>query len=217
MQWSFDGGTWTDYTETDQPIFTDVSQALKVQLQVYDDSFADNGETFTLEATYYDYPAIYDSGLGTIYDDDATNGDPSSGSLIIDSIVINEKSTYGVHTLENTTAASLTITDLNVSDGDGAGGLSTTGIGGTTVEYYDGAGWVIFDGTPVTIDANAKLFVRISIVPEQDSELDTSEKYRLFAEQDTGEIVAGLGTIMDDGTGGRLSGDNYRWYTRHEH
>jgi len=70
---------------------------------------------------------------------------------------------------------------------------------------------VLYTSGTVNLDANGELLVRVAIDPEQEAMLDSPETFRLIATNVNGiesAFDAGIGTILDDGTGDYFADDN---------
>ena len=206
LRWKIDSGSWSDYDETSLPTITS-SNTLYVSVKVEDDSIADSGETFRLNASYASFPAINADGLATITDTDPASSDTVS-IVSSNNVEYNEASDWAVFTI--TAVGSPTITEFSVADGDGGQiNPSTSGLSGGTVQYYDTASstWKTLGDGGITLANNEQLFVRVAINAEQDDWVDNNETFRLISTLDTGEISVGVGTIKDDGTGTIFTGN----------
>ncbi len=219
----WNGAAWASYAGG-STIALDGGGDVLVRVAVVNDGIADDGETFTLQASNTGGIAgtgtatIKDDGTGTLYPDlaptnsttpatdnvSAKDNDTGAG-LAIQNISVNEGSSHAVFTV--TGAVNAQINDIIIADGDAAGGNLTNGLSDNDVEYWDGASWLVFNNTtPINIDGTGTLLLRISITDEQDTFADDAEQFRLTVTPASGVGVVGTGTIKDDGTSVKYPG-----------
>ena len=219
----WNGVAWASYAGG-STIALDGGGDVLVRVAVVNDGIADDGETFTLQASNTGGIAgtgtatIKDDGTGTLYPDlaptnsttpatdnvSAKDNDTGAG-LAIQNISVNEGSSHAVFTV--TGAVNAQINDIIIADGDAAGGNLTNGLSDNDVEYWDGASWLVFNNTtPINIDGTGTLLLRISITDEQDTFADDAEQFRLTVTPASGVGVVGTGTIKDDGTSVKYPG-----------
>ena len=219
----WNGAAWASYAGG-STIALDGGGDVLVRVAVVNDGIADDGETFTLQASNTGGIAgtgtatIKDDGTGTLYPDlaptnsttpatdnvSAKDNDTGAG-LAIQNISVNEGSSHAVFTV--TGAVNAQINDITIADGDAAGGNLTNGLPDNDVEYWDGASWLVFNNTtPINIDGTGTLLLRISITDEQDTFADDAEQFRLTVTPASGVGVVGTGTIKDDGTSVKYPG-----------
>lgn len=127
--------------------------------------------------------------------------------LSVSTVTVNEGSPYAVFTVTGTPGQA---TYLSLDN------EQTTGL--ERLEYHDpnstdanANGWVLYTSGTVNLDANGELLVRVAIDPEQEAMLDSPETFRLIATNVNGiesAFDAGIGTILDDGTGDYFADDN---------
>ncbi|MAH86986.1 MAG: hypothetical protein CMF26_00035 [Kiloniella sp.] len=219
----WNGAAWASYAGG-STVALDGGGDVLVRVAVVNDGIADDGETFTLQASNTGGIAgtgtatIKDDGTGTLYPDlaptnsttpatdnvSAKDNDTGAG-LAIQNISVNEGSSHAVFTV--TGAVNAQINDITIADGDAAGGNLTNGLSDNDVEYWDGASWLVFNNTtPINIDGTGTLLLRISITDEQDTFADDAEQFRLTVTPASGVGVVGTGTIKDDGTSVKYPG-----------
>ena len=219
----WNGAAWASYAGG-STVALDGGGDVLVRVAVVNDGIADDGETFTLQASNTGGIAgtgtatIKDDGTGTLYPDlaptnsttpatdnvSAKDNDTGAG-LAIQNISVNEGSSHAVFTV--TGAVNAQINDIIIADGDAAGGNLTNGLSDNDVEYWDGASWLVFNNTtPINIDGTGTLLLRISITDEQDTFADDAEQFRLTVTPASGVGVVGTGTIKDDGTSVKYPG-----------
>ena len=178
-------GSGTTYTATFTP--TAIRGAVSVASGQFSDA-ADNVNADGLDA---------DNRVALTYDP----------TLDIANIAVNEGSPYAVFTVSGLAGQRAT--------------LSLTGHSGdtatlTALQYYDpsanagAGGWVDYiAGDVVSLGGSGSLLVRVALSPEQEATADGPETFRLMATNTSKTAsTGGLGTIMDDGTGGYFAADN---------
>lgn len=155
-----------------------------------------------------------DSSCTTIFPDAPATGQPNtpvSGTLEITSVIVNEASDYSINRIcaqdseGNPIAAfsGLPVEGL-VTSVDPDDPQAVDGITDFDLQFWDGLDWQPYDtNTPPVLDATGCLYVRTSIVEEQDEPVDNNEIYQLIIPA----VATGSVTIVDDGTAEIFTGE----------
>ena len=188
------------------------SLLVRVAISPEQETTLDTGETFKLVATTTG-GTVSTGGTGTINDDGtgsiflATNntatpnvsGDPGypvtlddDRVMAVTNVTVNEGSPYAVFTVTGAASQKALLSITNIT---------TTGL--ATIQYFDGAAWQPYTGgNYVPLLGGGSLLVRVAILPEQETALDTGETFKLVATSTGGTAsTGGTGSIYDDGTG----------------
>jgi hypothetical protein len=222
------GSTWTNYTA--DSFVQMASTTLLVRTTIFNDTFADDDETFTLTATNTGTSSaigtatIKDDGTGILFggtnitgtaDAPGVSGAPTGPlnndqTLVIGAISVNEGSSHAVFTI--TGGANKQVTNLVLSSSGVApaasGGVDYGASSGDSLEYWNAPAnlWVGYTGGNVTLDSSGRLFVRTAI--NNDSSLDNNETFSLAATNSLGTVTTVIATIKDDGSGTLFTSGN---------
>jgi alpha-tubulin suppressor-like RCC1 family protein len=219
----YNGTAWVSYTANSFAAIPNASTTLLVRTSITNDNILDDGETFRLIAaneagvTAIGIATIKDDGTGNLFSiaNNTGNTDSPTGvgdlpasidndqnrPLSINSIAVNERSSYSVFTVSgaaNQVISSLALIAGTSNSATGSGTDYGTGTG-TGLEYWNGTTWTSYSTGSISIDATGVLLVRTPIV--NDSTVDNNETFRLSAEAANGQTATGTATIKDDGTG----------------
>jgi len=146
------------------------------------------------------------SGTGNILDNDVP-------TLTVSNVTLNEGSPWAVFTVTGA-AGQAVFLSLSGASGDSpteiAGGAAD--LGSTpALQFFDGTTWQTYNANnpPLIAEGQTTLLVRVDISNERDTALDGPETFTLVA-TNSGDTpsTGGLGTIVDDGTGGYFADDN---------
>jgi len=222
------GSTWQIYT-AGSTVALDANGELLVRTVILNDSTADNGETFRLQATNTGMTSV--SGTAIIKDDgtgdvfayigtaSATPLKPTDAgypvldddrALTVSSVTVNEGSPYAVFTVTGNSGQTVSLSVTN-ADGSPAGEAN---LGGSpALQYFENGTWKTYDPTnpPEIADGATTLLVRVALSAEQDSILDGPETFNLVATNTGGissPLTQGVATIKDDGTGDYFAATN---------
>ncbi len=230
LQYSNDNGTtWSDYNTAS---FVQMSStSLLIRTGITNDNTYEGAETFKLVATNTGgtpstggIATIYDDGTGTIFNDNGTSNTTAKKdddrSLKINSILINEDSSWGVFRVEGAPGQRLSLVLLQDSGSSGAGGSGGSGgvatlgqdtayfdAGNTVVlQTYNGTTWVDYrSGDVVTYPSGSSmLLVRVKIANDgtlSNGVWEGPETFTVAVEDSSGLRAVGVGTIVDDGNG----------------
>ena len=234
LSYSTDGGSsWTNYTwngtSGNRPTVPAGGEILvRVNITSEQDSPAvyEGAETFTLTASYATNANITSSAIDSIIDDGTgridNNGDgdvtdPGEGtgpgvgfdddrSINVTAYgPVNEASQYAMFTVTATPNQQLDLTLQAATSGTAA---TRTGF---TIEYStDGIHWTTYDAThKPTAPSNGKVYVRVDIRSESDTEYEISETFALKASFTNTPAISGAAdtSIVDDGTGTKYGPD----------
>ena len=229
-EYSTDGTSWTTYTWNgstgNQPT---VPAGGKVYVRVNITSEADTtfegSETFALKASYSSNTAksatadtsIVDEGSGKKYGPDVTAGTPNESTTDLDddrtlSVTgygpVNEGSTYAMF---NVTALEGYALDLTLQAASSGTAATRTGF---TYEYStDGTSWTTYTwngstGNQPTVPASGKVYVRVDITSEADSNFEGAETFALKANytSNVSKSATADAGIVDDGSGTKYDG-----------
>ncbi|MFD0669065.1 tandem-95 repeat protein [Ramlibacter sp. MAHUQ-53] len=167
-------------------------------------------ETFGLRATNGSgvpttgTATIVDDGTGSVYDatTGAVDGAAAKDNDLSVSVVahgpVNEASTHAMFTVTATPGENLALSLA------GAGAAQATVAGFTMAFSYDGATWTTYSSAvQPNVPGNGKVYVRVDITPEHDTNNEADEGFSLTASTATGAGAAGsaTSTIVDDGNG----------------
>jgi hypothetical protein len=222
---SDNGATWIAYTTGTVPLNASGKLLVRTSLTPEQETLFENSETFTLTATPTAGTAatgtatVLDDGTGTIFNDNGTANNSQIKDddrvLTVNSITVNEGSTYAVFTLSAHRGQSLSlglsngIQNTSARPGDGTPADGTEDYDPTSLQVWDptsgGSGaWVAYTG-PFTVPgagvASTPVLVRLKINP--DAVFEGPEDVRLTATYTSGapRSATGTATIVDNGTG----------------
>ena len=220
-QWSLDGSTnWTTYSSSSKPTVPNGGKVyVRVDITSEQDSPAvyEGAETFALKASFTSNTSknvaadttIVDDGSGSKYGPniDPTNGPQTNTSTLDDDRAIavtgygpvNEASQYAMFTVTATPGQTIALSLQDASSGKHATHANFT------LEYStDGTTWLAYDpSNPPTVPNEGKVYVRVDIRSESDTEFEIAETFALkanFTSNPAKSAVADT-TIVDDGTG----------------
>jgi hypothetical protein len=216
LEYSNDGGaTWVTYVSS-ASVAMNSSGKLLVRTPITNDSVSDTAETFRLQVINTNNGSIY--GVGTIRDDetgdifntdgttDATAPKNDDRVLAVTSPTVNESSPYVVFTVSGQEGQRGVLSLVNTT---------TTGL--TNLQYFDGTAWLAYNSGDVltlptvggAINGEASsILVRVTLDPEQDATLETSESFKLVATTPSGVVSSGgVATIVDTGSGTIFNAD----------
>lgn len=210
----YDGNSWQPYHAGS--IVQLVGTSLLVRAAVLQDSLAEGSETLTLTAlnqnqtSYSGNSTIKDDGTGDVFlaDNASLTPSPSNSAgypasldddraLTVDTIRVNEASSHAVFTV---TGVANQIVTLALVVGSATPGSDYT----STLEYYDGNGWVAYSSS-ATIPTGGVLLVRVPLLA--DTTYEGPENFGLRAVNGSGVGYLGTATIYDDGTGTKFTGN----------
>ena len=155
-----------------------------------------------------DTSTILDDGTGRVYDGLGGNtGTPDDDRAIGVTAYgpVNEASQYAMFTVTASPNQQLDLTLQAATSGTAA---TRTGF---TIEYStDGIHWTTYDAThKPTAPSNGKVYVRVDIRSESDTEYEISETFALKASFTNTPAISGAAdtSIVDDGTGTKYGPD----------
>jgi VCBS repeat-containing protein len=209
------GSTWTNYTANSN-VSLGVNGKLFVRTLIVNDTLADNGETFKLNAintgtlTAFGVATIKDDGTGDIFKDDTTKDltarKDDDRALTVNNITVNEASPYAVFEVRGAanqlTSLALAAGTSTPASGAGVDYGTATGSG---LEVWTGSAWSAYTSGFVSLNGSGVLLVRTPII--NDSPVDNNETFQLNATNSGGVVATGVATIKDDGTGNVYSPD----------
>ncbi len=223
LQYSTDGTTWTTYDATHKPNVPAAGMVyVRVDITSEHDNTYEGAEKFALKASYTTNTAInaaaddtiIDDGTGTKYPGTITGGNPGTDTTSLDddrtvSVTgygpVNEGSQYAMFTV-----TAIPGNDLDLTLQAPSSGTAAAYAGFTTLQYStDGTTWTTYDAThKPTVPAGGKVYVRVDISSEQDTNYEGAEKFALKASYTTNTAInaAADDTIIDDGTGTKYPG-----------
>ncbi len=187
-----------------------------VSVPTGNDSVYEGPESFGLSASMTDSTSsrdtstILDNGRGVEYNDDATpkSSYTADNDLLVNVTAItpvNEGSDYAFFTVEGSSGDSLQLAVSNVSTG-----LVNPRIEYALVSTTSAADWTVYDGgsnipaVPGAIGTGTGMvYVRVSIVSEQDDTYEGAETFTLTATSVVNSVRSDIdtSTIIDNGTG----------------
>ena len=210
----WNGSSWTNYNGTSVTLDNDGFLKVRASIVAEQEAALDTGEQFKLNVTNiklagisdtsstFGTATIQDDGTGVLFDDtesryDSTTIPDDDRPLIVNDIVVNERSPFGVFTVGGNSGQ---LVQLSLATtGTGTGHAEIDKDVNTALEYYNGSSWVKYtSGSYVTMPANTML-VRMAI--SNDSEYENSETLKLVASNTGGSDYDGTATIKDDYTG----------------
>ena len=205
----FNGLGWANYTGG--TVAVPANGTLLVRTKVINDTTYEGAETLQLKVAtaggliVYGTATIVDDGSGNVYPDNTTgNRDPNAlldddRAIKVNDIDVNERSPYGVFTINANAGQQLTLgvqNDADVTTVNATLGVDT----GTQLQYFNGSSWLTYSsGAIITVPASGQLLVRLSISNGPDYE--GPETFQLSVKTASGSTVIGTATIYDDGTG----------------
>ncbi|MGE5524855.1 MAG: VCBS domain-containing protein [Rhodospirillaceae bacterium] len=203
----YNGTAWIDYTPGSLVAIPAGGTTLLVRTVLVNDGVYEGPETFTLTAS--NAGGLGNTGIATIVDDGTgvvygPNGDPTGNTpdddrpLSVNSITVNEASPYAVFTVTGNAGQKVKLGLGNTAattDTDATLGTDT----GTALQYYNGTAWVDYTAGSYVTMPGATMLVRTTI--KQDAVYEGAETFTLTATNTGGSGAAGVGTIVDDGTG----------------
>ena len=208
----WDGDSWEPYTAGDF-VTVPAGDVLLVRVDITDEQDDENEgrEVFTLTAatisgtTGTGAGAIFDDGSGGVFLADNVTGNPSSHlhplypaldddrAASLSDVEVNEASPWAVFTVTAVSGQRLSFSVVDVT---------TAGMNGAELEYLVGGAWQPYSANSFVILATATQLVRVSIDPEQDTDDEGTQSYRLVATTTSGIVsTGGVGSIRDDGQG----------------
>jgi VCBS repeat-containing protein len=219
----WNGSRWVDYGSNVQ-LSDSGTLLVRVDITAERDDAYEGLETFVLRATntggnHVDGTAtIKDDGTGDVHDGTLTagqinrnagNDDDRSVSVQAHGPV-NEGSVWAMFTVTATEGQALNLTLGNTaSEAD-----RDARTAGFTLQYsVDGSNWTAYSwngssGNRPTVPEGGKVYVRVNIGSEADSDYEGAETFTLTAVIDGGahRSSSATGTIVDDGSGARYDG-----------
>ncbi len=222
----YNGADWIDYLPETGATFPGNATLMLVRARLNNDIDFEGPETLALQATVRgsSNPVMSATGLATIVDDgtgmifrangteDLTIPRDDDRELKVNSLLVNEGSSYAVFTLTSTAGDLLTLSLLDVSNDPGsttADLRSRTNGQLPTLQF-----WSVQDNSWIDVTASVPLpsegilYVRVNITSEQEREYDIDETFRLRVDSALLNIASfGTATIKDDGTGVRFTGE----------
>jgi hypothetical protein len=221
----FDGLAWVDYTPNSVYVVPTGSRITLVRTPVINDTAYEGRETFVLTART-ESGDISDAGTGAIVDDGTSVIFNESGaedrfavknddrSLRVNSIEINEGSSYGIFTVNGTAGLSVQLALANTQttmDVDAAlSGIERDNADldtNVTMQYTldGGLSWVNYSGTAFAIPSEGQFFVRVGVA--NDVRKEGAETFQLVVSKvSDSSQAAGLALILDDGAGKKFPG-----------
>ena len=219
----YSGSAWVTYDSNNPPSISGGGSLLvRVAITAERDTDLDGPEIFNLVATNtggtsgMGAATIVDDGTGVLYTaanptlvggvltpviDNSTPLDDDR-PLSISNVTVNEASPYAVFTV---TGAPDQLTSLALAGQNGDGSDLNS------LQYWDGDSWEPYVSGNVPLNTNGQLMVRVALSPEQETDPDGPETFRLVATNTGGSstpVNEGVGTIKDDGTGSIYLGNN---------
>jgi CshA-type fibril repeat protein len=192
-----------------------------VSVPTTSDSIYEGAESFGLSASMTgsssrDTSTILDNGRGVEYNDDATpkSSYSSDNDLMVDVTAItpvNEASEYAFFRVTGSSGDSLRLAVADVSTS-----LVAPRIYYAVDSTTSSASWTLYDGngnTPAVPGAvgsgTGTVYVRVSVVSEQDDTYEGAETFKLTATSVTNSIKSDFDTttIIDNGTGKKYGPD----------
>ncbi len=217
-EWSTDGTHWTTYSDTSKPTVPSEGKVfVRVDIRSEADTDYEGAETFALKASFSNRPSnnaaadtsIIDNGTGTKYGPDFTPSlNPSTDTNALDddrtvSVTgygpVNEGSQYAMFTVTATAGQML---DLSLQAA--TSGTPATRTGFTYQWSTDGTHWTTYDADhKPTAPDNGKVYVRVDISSESDTNYEGAETFALKASltSNPAKSSAADTSIVDDGTG----------------
>ena len=218
----FDGLGWQSYTPGAYVVYPNGSTTLLVRVALVNDGIYEGPEAFKLVATGDRIDGTGNSvtaeGVGTIGDDGRGAIFNESGAedpfavkdddrpLRVSNPIVNEGSDYVIFALNQQSGSPMAAT-LQLLEDAGMIGVPTSSNAANiletqTLQIWSGGGWVNYTGS-VSILSGTPLYVRASIVQEQDDIYEGPEIFQLKVTTIASTPVTATGTaeIRDDGTG----------------
>ena len=215
----YDGTTWVDYSPSAGASFPAGSSLMLVRAKLVNDGSFEGRETLALAATVRGSGAtalgkatIVDDGTGSIFrangTEDLTAARDDDRSLRVNSVRVNEGSSYAVFTLNVTPNDRVTVMLEDVGSASNPGG-STADVD-DALEYWNEStnSWTPV-GAGFEAPSGGTVYVRVNITPEQEREYEGAETFRLAVSAASlpGQVAYGTATIIDDGSGVRFTGE----------
>ncbi|MDP2262517.1 MAG: Calx-beta domain-containing protein, partial [Hydrogenophaga sp.] len=215
----YDGSRWVVYDSTSGARFPAGSSLMLVRVAVVNDEIFEGAESLVLEATVRGGSGLTTTGTARILDDGTGTIFRENGSedlnavrdddrpLKVNSVLVNEGSTYAVFTLRASAGDSLTVSllDRNTDPANATADLGAR----PSLQFWNvqANAWTEVTG-PVSVPADGTLYVRVNITAEQEREYEGSETFRLAVGSALlARTEFGTATIKDDGTGVRFTGE----------
>ncbi|MCT4682434.1 MAG: Ig domain-containing protein, partial [Roseicyclus sp.] len=209
----FNGLTWDPYAAGQQVTVPDGGTVLLVRVPLINDEIYKEVHTFLLAATYEAEGVaqtvrgdgvIGDFGTGARFNDSgAWVSNPvldDDRGLKVNSIKVNEGSSWAVFTVSGTPGQNLRFTVVQGSD-PGSADLG----GDPAVQVWAGSAWLAYDpDVGVSVPESGTVLVRVATDAEQDADREGPETFGLRVLGDLNQLSLsseGLATIHDDGTG----------------
>ncbi|TFH70252.1 hypothetical protein E3V39_15360, partial [Gammaproteobacteria bacterium LSUCC0112] len=203
------GSGWVPYSPGSQ-VALDASGRLLVRTAIKQDNLFEGTENFVLTVTnrhgvsVTGTGTIRDDGVGEVFRDDLSGAsDPKAvkdddRSLTVSSPIVNEASPFAIFRIGGEPNQVVTI---NITEG------SATFVDfGPGLEVFNGTNWVVYTpGTQVTLNNTGVLLVRTTV--NNDAPFEGGEDFTLTVTNTGGIKSDGIGTIRDDGTGVKFTGD----------
>ncbi|QQE65799.1 hypothetical protein GFS31_24890 [Leptolyngbya sp. BL0902] len=215
----WDGTKWAAYTGVPveipgtNPGGSASGGQLFVRTAILDDEAFEGSETFRLTATntagtqYNGTGTIRDDGTGLIFNNNGVSDGSANGSvtkdddrpLTVSSPTVNEASPFIIFEVGGAANQWVQLA-LN-------GGSATLGTDfGDTLQYWNGTAWVNYTANSlIQLPNSGPLLVRTTIT--NDGTYEGAENFGLTATNTGGGVTQGIGTIVDDGTGEKFTGD----------
>lgn len=216
----WDGSGWVDLstvtvTDSTGENFVQLNSAghLLVRHAIFEDADETPVETYELQAsntggtTSTGFGSIHEDGAcGTLYPDlppTGTPANPVSATIEISSVEVNEASDIAINRICAVDEFGDPIADMAGYELEGLiGEVDPNAENAATItdfdlHFWNGSAWVaIDDDTPPVLDASGCVYIRSSLVEEQDSPIDNGEVYSLTLPS----LATGTVTIYDDGS-----------------
>ncbi|MDO9023682.1 Calx-beta domain-containing protein, partial [Zwartia sp.] len=215
----FDGFGWKDYAPGAFVTYPSGSTTLLVRVAINNDTPYEGPETFLLKGSVpaqgiesFGTGTIGDDGTGAIYNESGAQDfkapKDDDRALKVDSIRVNEGSTYGIFTVSLVDTSSgirlELIQETAVLAPDAQ--ADTAYLDGVPLQYYNGSQWVNYTGEFIYGDTalGKTLLVRTGIA--NDTAKEGAETFQLRVVQGGYGAAIGIATILDDGTGVKYTG-----------
>jgi len=223
LQYSYDGTTWLNYSETQQPTVPGTLGTgtgvvyVRANIASEQDSTYEGAETFSLSASTSTgagtsasaETTIIDDGTGSLYDGTLSLGTPNSSTAGLDndmptvsvgSVTVGEASPFAVVavTLSHPSLLATSFTPA-LANGSATGGTDF----GSGLQYFDGTGWSPVTGSLTIAAGSTSLLLRVAITSDDDYE--GAEDFTISTGTITGTVTNSAGasgtvTIKDDGS-----------------
>ena len=212
----FNGLEWADYQPGSTVMVPANGQLLLVRVPIINDDTYEGPHDFVLQASieraggllYTRGTAIIgDAATGATFNEsgaeDRNAVKDDDRAVRVSRPIVNEGSPYAVFTIA-APAGSISL-QLGETTKQDKASIPHTIDGLPNIEYWDGVGWIQYDGTSAPVPESGTLLVRVAIGAEQDDVHEGTETFSLLVRSGTIQSV-GQAEIHDDGTGLIYSG-----------